>query len=555
MDELTDSLLLRILSQLNDSADVARCRVAWKAFDAVFPGLRSINLRCSWDWYHSERIRPFKTVFLDHISKLETVESVSIVLLDYLMDALDRVNDDSYLTGEDFTNHWLPRVSGSLKSLSICDHRSQNPSVVLPLISAYCHNLLKLKLKCVWLSVDNMNPMPMLTSLTLEHTDLVDEPLNDFNKCFPNLQFLKLLHVQGLRDPKIHLLNLKTCHLDVHDDMGSLTLITPNLITLKLECFSSVAELHVEAPMLSRFHLSLYVVKPGSLTLKRFENLKTLWLQSYYCGFLLSELIPLIKTVKKLTLGSRYGTKPDAPNPKLTLGKVFAIFPNLSSLCIRASAWSELEACLDPQSLEILDGMKGLKRICAYLMLVDPSLTFSTVACVLDQCVGLLEVSLLFHDDVVGTVSESFMSKCMARWPGLKWRWGIWSIQHELDEPWDSKLITTNYLRSWPTCDQEILDGSKGLNTSCAYVMLVDPSLTFSTVARVLDQCISLLKVSLLIHSDVEDTVSNGFMSKCMARWPGLKWRWGIWSEELEDSWLTDGSSIEHHRSSKKSHL
>ncbi|MFS7916708.1 putative leucine-rich repeat domain superfamily [Helianthus anomalus] len=280
----------------------------------------------------------------------------------------------------------------------------------------------------------NLNPMPMLTSLTLSYTILLDQHLNQFNKCFPNLQLLTLVRVRGLKDPKIHLLNLQTCHWYDNNQL-SLTLITPNLVKLRIECFFYTS-IHVEAPMLSHYHLSLKMGGGGgghhsSLTdvvafaPKSFENLKTLWLDSFYIGSLLLGEFPIIKTVKNLTLDSGHEAVL-VKESKLTLRKVFMVFPNVSSLCINSGAWLKLESCLNPEDWEISDGRKGLKMIRAYLMLVDPSLTFSYVACVLDQCVGLSVVSLLIHCDVVDIESKSFMSKCMARWPQLKWRWGIW---------------------------------------------------------------------------------------------------------------------------------
>ncbi|KAI7755186.1 hypothetical protein M8C21_008735 [Ambrosia artemisiifolia] len=116
----------------------------------------------------------------------------------------------------------------------------------------------QLKLKFAWLSVNNLNPMPMLTSLTVACTRLEDQHLNELNKCFPNLQVqvLELVAVRGLADPKIHLLNLKACRWVVFSSRPSLTLITPNLITLKIQCVMCPA-IHIEAPMLSHFHLSI----------------------------------------------------------------------------------------------------------------------------------------------------------------------------------------------------------------------------------------------------------------------------------------------------------
>lgn len=42
-------------------------------------------------------------------------------------------------------------------------------------------NLLELEVKNAWLSVDNINPMPLLISLTLEFIRVDDEKLNGLN--------------------------------------------------------------------------------------------------------------------------------------------------------------------------------------------------------------------------------------------------------------------------------------------------------------------------------------------------------------------------------------
>ncbi|XP_076933422.1 F-box/LRR-repeat protein At4g29420-like [Bidens hawaiensis] len=434
MDTLPDSLLLQILSRLDDSADVARCRAASKAFNSVFPGLRSINLK----WYvlNSSSQQPFKEVFVNLISKLKAVESVCIGhQIPFIRSAGSETSNDLNLVDGDFAKECLPRVSESLKSLSISGLRSrtQRQSNVLILISQYCHNLVNLKLKYAWLSMNNLNPMPMLTSLTLSFTNLEDEELNELNKCFPDLQVLNLVSVRGLKDPKIRLLNLKACHWAIYNHSPSLTLITPNLITLKIETLLPTA-IHVEAPKLTHFHLSINGLKhAGAFTAKVFENLKTFFLDTSYVGSLLSEF-PIAKTVETLTLESGNEAPRDARDLLLTLTKVVMVFPNVRFLCIKPNAWLELEACLNPEGWEILDGRKGLKTICAYLTLVDSSLTFSSVAFVLDQCVDLSEVSLLISADVVDAESKSFMSKCVARCPGMKWRWGIWG--EDMEDSW-----------------------------------------------------------------------------------------------------------------------
>lgn len=156
--------------------------------------------------------------------------------------------------------------------------------------------------------------------------------------------------------------------------------------------------------------------------------MKTLYIGSLFIGSILLQF-PITKTVENLTLN--FDELVDARDLAFTLRKVFTVFPNTSSLCIKSNICS-LEDSLNLEDWETLDGSERLKTFCAYLTLVSPSLALSSVARVIDQCVGLSEVSLLIHRrDVTRTASKTFMSECMARWPTLKWKWGIWSEEKE----------------------------------------------------------------------------------------------------------------------------
>ncbi|XP_076949738.1 F-box/LRR-repeat protein At4g29420-like [Bidens hawaiensis] len=434
MDNLPESLILEILSRLTDSSDVARCRLTSKTFNNLSPYLRSINLHCSLTRYIKSRsknpnsITPFKSIFMNILSNLKSVESVCIgtekPLRGVSYDDVEDEADDLFLTDDGFVGNWLVKVCGTLRVLSVSDFWVQScwrRSGLLPLVSEYCHNLTLLEVKNAWLSVENMNPMPMLTSLTLEFIRLDDEDLTEFNKSFPNLQVLNLIGVGGFKRPKIHLLNLKTCHWSVSNAPSFLTLITPNLITLKLECIHP-ASLHIDAPSLSNFHLAFDF--SDTFSVKPFDRLTTFWLECLYIDSLLSNF-PVTQTVEALTLDSRNWTRGAVKYSEFTLEKVFTVFPNTSSLCIKSSAWLELESCYNPLGLG-WDGRERFKTLRVYLLLVDPSLTFSCVACVFDQCIGLTDVSVFIHRDVVGNVSKSFISKCTARWANLMWKWGVW---------------------------------------------------------------------------------------------------------------------------------
>ena len=157
METLPEILVFEILSRVDDSAAVACCRAAWKTFNTLSPGLHSINLQWPLSGCIESRSRvsnassssqitsPLKTIFLNLLSNLTVVESVRIGVKNQPRDLLhvdveDKAND-LHLTDWDFIMEWLPRVSGSLKTLSISDFWAQSfhrRSNVLFLVSAYC---------------------------------------------------------------------------------------------------------------------------------------------------------------------------------------------------------------------------------------------------------------------------------------------------------------------------------------------------------------------------------------------------------------------------------
>lgn len=172
-----------------------------------------------------------------------------------------------------------------------------------------------------------------------------------------------------------------------------------------------------------------------------FENLKTLVLVSSAIDSLLSKF-PQKNFVENLTLDTSNIYHRILPRINIfTLKKVFAVFPNVSSQRICSCSLLDLEPSLNPIHLEIPDGRKRLKTLCAYVKLDNLSLTFCAIELVLNECIGLSEVSLLIHTVFVGEVSETFISMCMARWPKLKWRWRIWS--KGMEDCWRDYSYTT----------------------------------------------------------------------------------------------------------------
>ena len=147
------------------------------------------------------------------------------------------------------------------------------------------------------------------------------------------------------------------------------------------------------------------------------------------------ETFELAETVENLTVDTRDWPRGATGSSNFSIKRVFTVFPNVSSLCIKSNVWSGFEACYRPLYWETWDVRKALKTFSAYLLLVEPSMTFSCVSGVLDGCMGVSEVSLLIHGDVDSTVSKSFISRCMTCCrPGLNWRWGIW--REGMEDSW-----------------------------------------------------------------------------------------------------------------------
>ncbi|KAL1554988.1 F-box/LRR-repeat protein-like protein [Salvia divinorum] len=432
MEDLPAPLLLDILGRLSDSADVARCRVASRAINSLAPDIRSVHLYCSHLRYAKSRspltrssITPFKHVFCKLLSDLHLVEHV-FVGIDKLLrlvsyDDVEDEDDDLFLTDVDFLRVWLPNVCPHLKSISISDFWVQScwrRTDMLSLISSYCCELLELEVKNAWLSVDGLTPMPNLTVLTLEFIRLDDENLEKLNDSFPLLRVLNLIGVGGLKEPKLHLMHLRTCYWSVSNAPTSITIIAPSLLDLTLTCVKPNL-LFIETPLLSSLNLS--VDSTRNLEVNELSHLKRLHLESSGLRNLLAA-IPVNRSVENLTAVSTKWESPVAVS-KSIVELLLHAFPSVSCLTLTSRVWSELET---HPGLGSRVEMKGLKEITAYLTVNDIGVALSTIFLLLDSCSGLSNMAIFIHRDVVSNVTSSLISTCTAHCTRVKWKWGMW---------------------------------------------------------------------------------------------------------------------------------
>ncbi|XVE54132.1 hypothetical protein DITRI_Ditri03aG0056500 [Diplodiscus trichospermus] len=435
MEDLPPPLVVDILSRLTDSTDLARCRLASKSLNSLSHEVRSVNLLCTLSRYIKSRspetkahVTPFKAIFNNLVFKARCLDSIFIgvdkSLRDISFDDVDDESDDLYLSDLGFVKEWLPKVCGELRKLSISDFWIQScwrKSEVLSLISSCCNDLMELELKNAWLSIDGLNPMTRLTNLTLEFIRLEDEDLNKVNDCFPSLQVLNLVGVGGLKDPKIHLLHLKSCMWTVSNAPLSLTIIAPNLMKLRLKCIMPKS-LVLDTPLLSDFHLS--VEEAYDFRVRELCNLENLQLESSSLHSILG-MFPSGKSIKMLTVDSLKWTEA-LETRKFCLEALFDVFPNVMSLNLGPGAWSEAEICFRKGCLADRNAMKELTEIVAHLVVYDIEVTLSFIYSILDKCTNLSDMALLLHPKEDSRAASSLISGCTAYRPRVKWRWGIW---------------------------------------------------------------------------------------------------------------------------------
>lgn len=83
--------------------------------------------------------------------------------------------------------------------------------------------------------------------------------------------------------------------------------------------------------------------------------------------------------------------------------------------------------------------------------------------------------------------------------------------------------------------------GMKGLKEIVAQLVIHDIDVTLSFIFSILDKCTNLSDMALLIHRDVDPNVASILISRCTTDRARVRWKWGMWKEGAEDTWISDG--------------
>lgn len=444
LERLPGQVIVDILSRLYDASDLSRCRLASRHLLQLSSHVHSIRFYCTYSRFlrsrAGDKITPFKGTVKSILSKLVQVQSVRFDM-EESMQRLSYEEDegelsDFWLTDIDFVMEWMPQVAGSLRELCITDFWQQSCwrcTNVLSVISRYCKALCSLELRNAWLSVEGLQKMSMLTSLTLEFIRLNDESLTMINECFPALEVLHLINVGGLKDPAICLPQLRVCRWTVSNSPVSLILDACKLFELKLECCSPKS-LIIRAPLLACLHLSME--RPGELfKAEDMPNLRSLAVNS----FELSSLIELLSGkdfVEKLLLeqpilafdedGHWHGIQ-KKPSNMPSFEQLGRDFPLLNTLIIGPGAWYTFEHGLDRMGDSSYGSRwKFLKRLVVHVVLLSVENTCTLISKLIGLCPMLFEVELFMHPDSKPDAQTLLISKIQNEFPHLRWKWKVW---------------------------------------------------------------------------------------------------------------------------------
>ncbi|XP_020097489.1 F-box/LRR-repeat protein At4g29420 [Ananas comosus] len=431
MEELPSAVVLEILGRLGDAGDLARCRLACRALRSLSYHVPSVRLRCSpsaaaGSASTSASALPFKTLALNLVSLL----APSLLRLSLAVDPpssswddadLDSDADDLHLAAADFLSRCLPPLAPRLRSLALSDYWAQScwrRSDALAVISLLCNNLVELEVRNAWLSVNGLRCMPKLTSLTLEFIRLDDENIDRLNECFPSLQVLNLIGVGGLKEPKLHLPQLKKCRWTISSIPLNSTIVAPNLVELE---FTSVEPkiLILETPSLS--DLNLIIVKPSATIVgaEKCLSLRNLRIESFGIPGL-ARMFGGSQSLKRLEIEIPRRTRTDELYEALSLSDLLRNFPHLDELTVGPEAWFELQK---PCNILTSTGYsRCLKKLTVHLEPSDFDIKF--MALFLSLCGPLCEVTILFFDSSEAAAREQIVTKCASDFPMVRWKWG-----------------------------------------------------------------------------------------------------------------------------------
>lgn len=278
---------------------------------------------------------------------------------------------------------------------------------------------MKLRLRNAWLSVDGLRIMPNLTHLTLEFIRLDDENLIKLNEYFPCLETLNLIGVGGLKDPKIHHHQLKTCHWEVSNVPRSSTIHAPNLVRLDLKCVRPDV-LILDTPSMSTLKLTVEKLGPN-IQLDGLVSLTNLRIESLDLKSLLQVF------TDNCDISAIEVELPTSANMYELFGLVrpeylLQLFASISEVKLAPRFSHEMMHCLI-----LCTNSQFTSCLRKLLVHLPPLNTVPLLAPLFKNCEPSCEVTILFHADSSDDIRQAATSVWTLKFPEIRWRWGTWN--------------------------------------------------------------------------------------------------------------------------------
>lgn len=265
-----------------------------------------------------------------------------------------------------------------------------------------------------WLSFNGIKVMSKLTNLTLKFVKIDNEQLANFSTYFPSLKVLNLDHIIGLKEPKIHLTQLRKFRFTGYP--RSITIQAPNLEELKLRCIQPCLVI-LKCP--SVCNLSISVAKASGISMISIpRNLQKLTLKSLD----VPRLLPFFKGTKGLkTL--KLEVSPimswfDSYSV-FSVTDALEIFENVDELIIGPVVWYLWQRSF-PSCLNKTKPMP-LTRIVVNLPPENVNGT-DLISIVLKICAPS-EVELCFFNDIEEKEKKDVITNFSNAFSDIKWSW------------------------------------------------------------------------------------------------------------------------------------
>ncbi|RZS16031.1 hypothetical protein BHM03_00048004 [Ensete ventricosum] len=412
LEDLPSPVLVEILSRLGDSTELAQCRLASRTLRTLSRDVRSVRLFCSRDRFlrsrapaTSDHVTPFRSL----VANLASFLSASPGPLTLALAAERPPSADADGRGR-------RRRRPTPYRLPFPCPVAPPPCRPPPLPRR--HDLVNLEVRNAWLSVEELKPMHRLTSLTLEFIRLDDANLDKVNECFPSLQALNLIRVGGLKEPKIHLLQLRVCTWTVSNFVLSLTVCAPKLVELKLKCVEPKA-LHLETPLLSELDVTIKKAR-ATIVVGEKLNLRSLRIESSdLCN--LAQVFAHSRTIKRLELEA-YGSSTFVDLVEQCTIDLLSTFPDIDELVLGPRAWFIL-----PENLNVRGELRNLKKMMVHL--APEELDAAMISWKLTPLLAharYCQVVMLIPAAASMDSRKHVISKCISNFPGIRWKWDTW---------------------------------------------------------------------------------------------------------------------------------